>query len=185
MYNNYWSVSVSNQILMLVSVKKSTKNVKCIFLYHLLSQLGNFITMHGNNITTTHLFSPQNTGIIVTLTIFSSCVCCVSYVGLCCGLPSWAKILGTIGVAIVVITFSIFIAWLGGGVYLVIKFNKVALFSSVCRNLLVYVVLLFVYVVTVCLVGVVWCVWRVRERRRRERTTTKQRLDTTPKLLRV
>jgi Na+/melibiose symporter-like transporter len=121
----------------------------------------------------------------VTLAIFSSCVCCFSYVGLCCGLPSWAKILGTIGFAIVAVTFTIFIVWLGGGVYLVIRFDKLALFTDVCRNLLAYVVLLVVYVVTVFLVGVVWCVWRVRDSRRRERTTTRQRLDTTPKLLRV
>lgn len=121
----------------------------------------------------------------MTLTIFSSCVCCVSYVGLCCELPSWAKILGAIGIAIVAIIFSIFLSWLAGGVYLVANFDKVALLTDVCRNVMIYVVLLVVYLVTVCVVGMVWCVWRARDLQRRGRTTTRQRLDTTPKLLRV
>ena len=69
--------------------------------------------------------------------------------------------------------------------YLIVNFDKLALLTDVCRNVLVYVVLLCVYSVTVCLVGGVWCVWRARDRQRRERTSTRQRLDTTPKLLRV
>ena len=122
---------------------------------------------------------PQNTGIIVTLTIFSSCVCCLSYVGLCCDLPRRAKILGTIGIAIVIIMFSIFTVWMAGGVYLITTFDKLALFTSTCRNLLAYVVLLGMYFVTVCVVGVVWWVWRVREARRRARTTPRQKVHRT------
>ena len=135
----------------------------------------------------TFLFSPslQNTGIIVTLTIFSSCVCCISYIGLCCGLPSWAKILGAIGITIVIITFTVYTIWMAGGVYLILTFDKLALFTSVCRNVLVYTVFLGVYFVTVVVVAVVWCVWRVGEERRKARTTPRQRLKTKPQLLRV
>ena len=127
----------------------------------------------------------QNTGIVVTLTVFSSCVCCVSYVGLCCDLPSWAKALGAIGISIVITMFTIYTGWMLGGVYLVVMFDSVALLTEVCRNVLAYTVLLGVYFVTVCTVGVVWCAWRGRDLGRRERSTTRQRLKTTPGLLRV
>ena len=119
------------------------------------------------------------------LAVFSSCVCCVSYVGLCCDLPRWAKVLGAIGIATTIAVFSLYSVWMIGGVYLVARFNRLALFRSLCNHLLAYVVLMVMYSVTVCLVGLVWCVWRARDRQRRERTTTRQRLDTTPKLLRV
>ena len=129
------------------------------------------------------MYTMQNTGIVVTLTIFSSCVCCVSYVGLCCGLPTWAKILGAIGIAIVAMTFSIYTVWMAG--FIIFTFDKLALFTSVCRNMVIYTVFLGVYFVTVVIVGVVWCVWRVREQRRRERSTPRQRHQTKPQLLRV
>ena len=112
-------------------------------------------------------------------------MCCVSYIGLCCGLPSWAKILGAIGITIVIITFTVYTIWIAGGVYLILTFDKLALLTNVCRNVLVYTVFLGVYFVTVVVVAVVWCVWKVREERRKARTTPRQRLKTKPQLLRV
>ena len=108
----------------------------------------------------------------MTLTIFSSCVCCVSYVGLCCDFKYlWPKIIGGVGITIVVITFSVYTIWMAGGVYLIVTFDKLALFTDVCRNVLAYTVLLGVYLVTVCVVAIVFCVWRLKDVQRRERTT--------------
>ena len=160
----------------------------CMYMYiahnTVISQQSSFTMRHDMTVVSHAnypLFPPppsltQNTGIIVTLTIFSSCVCCVSYVGLCCDLPSKAKIFGAIGITLVAIMFTIYTAWMMGGFYLVVTFDTSALFTDVCRNVLAYTLLLGVYFVTVCVVGVVWCVWRVREVSRRERSTPRQRV---------
>ena len=71
---------------------------------------------------------------------------------------------------------------MAGGVYLILTFDKLALLANVCRNVLVYTVLLGLYFVTVGVVDMVWCVWN-RDTKRRKRTTTTQRHATKPQFM--
>ena len=53
---------------------------------------------HARTHTHTHsLTHTQNTGIVVMMMLIASCICCVGFVGLCCGeLPSVARIIGAV-----------------------------------------------------------------------------------------
>ena len=48
-----------------------------------------------------HTWTHQNTGIVVMMMLIASCVCCVGFVGLCCGeFPLIARVIGAVCLAV-------------------------------------------------------------------------------------
>lgn len=97
----------------------------------------------------------QTSGTIVLIMLFSSCVCCCSYFALCSSeAPSFkvVKICGVFGCIISLLATSIFIGWVALGTYFVINIHGAA---TICRNTIMYLALLYVYLLVVGITGCV------------------------------
>ena len=107
------------------------------------------------------LHTPQTSGIIVLVMLFSSCLCCCSVFSLCCGdFPKAVKIIGAILFIIVCLALSIYIGWIAIGTYFAIEIRSA---DTVCRNMIVYLCLLYIYLVVLALVGIVLVVWKCHD----------------------
>ena len=110
--------------------------------------------------THTHTHT-QTTGIIVLVMLFSSCLCCCSIFSLCCGnFPKAVKIAGAIALIIMCLALSIYIGWVAVGTYFAIQIRSA---DAVCRNTIVYLVLLYIYLVVLVLVGLVVVIWKCHD----------------------
>ena len=78
-----------------------------------------------------------------------SCLCCFSYVALCCGFHCHyaVKILAVIGMVFVAIGFALYVAWLAFGSYLIGQFGGRAPFNGTCRSMLAYVLMMYFYLI--------------------------------------
>lgn len=93
--------------------------------------------------------------------VLTSCICCSSFAGLCSeGLPRAIRIVSAIGVIIVFLVLAVYLGWLAMGTYFVLKLHS---WDALCRNTVIYVVLLYVYLLILVVVGVVMCLWSVRK----------------------
>lgn len=103
-----------------------------------------------------------NTGIIVTVLVAMTAVCCFSYVGLCCGLnlPKVVKILAVIGFVLLALGMAIYIAWMVLGAWLIstMEGSRVA-FEGTCRRIIAYVIFLIMYIIVLIGVTVASCIW--------------------------
>ena len=108
-----------------------------------------------------HTHTPQTSGIIVLVMLFSSCLCCCSIFSLCCGdFPKAVKIVGTILFILVCLALSVYIGWVALGTYFAIEIRSA---DTVCRNMIIYLCLLYIYLVVLALVGVTLVVWKCHD----------------------
>lgn len=98
--------------------------------------------------------------------IFSSCICCCSYFALCSSeAPSLKaiKVCGIIGCIISFLATSIFVGWVALGTYFVVNIHGA---GSVCRNTILYLALLYVYLLVMAIAGGVVVVSRCNDWRK-------------------
>ena len=95
----------------------------------------------------------------------------------CCGdFPRVIKIVGIIGLIITALGLLVYSGWVAMGTYFVIKVHSA---DTICRNTIIYVVVLYVYLAVILLVGVVIMCWKCHQLRvnwqssRRSRSKTK------------
>lgn len=102
--------------------------------------------------------SSQASGIIAMIMIFTSCICCCSFSALCMGsCPKTVRICGCVGFIIVLVVLSFFLGWIALGTYFVIQIHSA---STVCRNTIMYLVLLYAYLFVLTIMGIVVLTWR-------------------------
>ena len=112
----------------------------------------------------------QTSGIIVLVMLFSSCLCCCSVFSLCCGdFPKAVKIIGAVLFIIVCLALSIYIGWVALGTYFAISIRSA---DTVCRNMIVYLCLLYIYLVVLALVGIVLVVWKCHDIRTKSKSSS-------------
>lgn len=100
---------------------------------------------------------------MVFVMIFISCIFCCSTLTLCCGnFPKPITILGIIGIIITILGLSVYAAWVAMGTFFVIKIHSA---DAVCRNTLVYVILLYVYLAVFVLLATILSCWKCNEYR--------------------
>lgn len=97
-----------------------------------------------------------NTGIVVMMMLISSCICCVGYVGLCCGdLPTYARIIGVVCLIVAAVGALLYSGWIVYGTFALSK-------QPDCINALVYLALMYFYMIVfigACVVGIIWKVY--------------------------
>ena len=101
---------------------------------------------------------PQSTGIIVIIMLVASCLCCCSYIALFS--PGCPKLMKKCGCVILIIAFifvSIYIAWVALGTYFVILIDGT---EAICRNTIMYLVLLYVYLIVLVIAFAIFLVWK-------------------------
>lgn len=92
--------------------------------------------------------------------VLTSCICCSSFAGLCSeGLPRAIRIVSAIGAIVVFLVLVVYLGWVAAGTYFVLKLHS---WNALCRNTVIYVVLLYAYLVILLVVGLVMCVWSTR-----------------------
>ena len=117
----------------------------------------------------------QTSGIIVLVMLFSSCLCCCSVCSLCCGdFPKAIKIFGVVLFILVCLALSVYIGWIALGTYFAIEIRSA---SSVCRNVIVYLCLLYIYLIVLALVGIVLVVWKCHDLRTKSNTPASHRVS--------
>lgn len=100
-----------------------------------------------------------NTGIVVMMMLIASCVCCVGFVGLCCGdLPVVARIIGVVCLIIAAVAALLYTGWIAYGTYAVSK-------QPDCINALVYLALMYFYLFVFLGASVVAVVWKLYDLR--------------------
>lgn len=100
-----------------------------------------------------------------------SLICCCSMLALCCGnFSKVVKICGIIGFIITCLGITVYAAWLAMGTYFVIRVHSG---DEICRNTIVYVVILYIYLIVLLLVGVVMMCWKCKEIRSNKKTRRK------------
>ena len=110
----------------------------------------------------------QTSGIIVLVMLFSSCLCCCSIFSLCCGdFPKAVKIIGALLFIVVCLALSIYVGWIAVGTYFAIEIRSA---DAVCRNMIIYLVLLYIYLVILALVGVILVVWKCNDVKKRSQS---------------
>lgn len=57
------------------------------------------------------------------------------------------------------LVLAVYLGWVAVGTYFVLKLHS---WNALCRNTVIYVVLLYVYLVILLVVGVVICAWSMR-----------------------
>lgn len=87
----------------------------------------------------------------------SCCVCC----GCCCSFPKKIKIAACVLAIPVSILLSAYIAWLAFGTYLVVVMNSNRRNKVVCRNIIVYVVIMYIYLGCLIIFGLIVCLWKI------------------------
>lgn len=111
-----------------------------------------------------YVFYLGTTGIIVTIMIIASCLCCCSFAALCSsGCPKIMRICGCVGFIITLIAVSLYTGWVALGTYFVIKIHGG---ESICRNTIMYLVLLYVYLVVLTIASCVVSVWKCNDLRK-------------------
>ncbi len=119
-------------------------------------------------ISRTHHTPPlQNAGIFCIIMMVMSCLCCFSYVALCCNFPCHiaVKILAVIGFILLIIGLILFIAMLAFGSYLIGQFGGRATFNGTCRSMLAYLLMMYLYLVVFigsCIGASVWAIFGSR-----------------------
>ena len=97
-----------------------------------------------------------------------SCLCCASYVALCCGFKCHiaVKILAVIGMIFLFIGLVLFLAMLFFGSYLIGQFGGRAPFNNTCRSMLFYVLMMYVYIfafIAACVGATLWVFFGSRD----------------------
>ena len=111
----------------------------------------------------------QTSGIIVLVMLFSSCLCCCSVFSLCCGdFPKAVKIIGVVLFIIVCLALSVYIGWVALGTYFATEIRSA---DTVCRNTIIYLCLLYIYLVVLALVGIVLVVWKCHDLRTKSKSS--------------
>ena len=114
-------------------------------------------------------------------------VCCVSYVGLCCGLnlPKVVKILAVLGFILLAASIAIYIAWVSVGGWLISKMSDTLIVTGdVCRRIIAYVIFMIMYIIVLIGVTIVSCIWAAHGTKQNEskkvRASKKSELKTPP-----
>ena len=117
----------------------------------------------------------QTTGIIVTIMIVASCLSCCSFAALCSAgdCPRAIRICGCVGAIIVLAALSVYMGWVALGTYLVIKLHGN---ESVCRNTIVYLVLLYAYLIILAILCFVLLLWKCNDWRKSIKTNVDSRM---------
>ena len=71
------------------------------------------------------------------------------------------KILGIIGFVLLLIALALYIVWLAYGSYLLTLFQSGAFTNSLCRGMVVYVVLMYIYLFIFFGFLIATCVWTI------------------------
>lgn len=61
---------------------------------------------------------------------------------------------------VVCLALSVYVGWVALGTYFAIEIRSA---STICRNTIVYLVLLYIYLVVLALVGVILVVWKCHD----------------------
>ncbi len=120
------------------------------------------LRMHTAHTHTYHTHThTQSTGIVAMLMIFTSCLCCGSFWGLFCGdFHRLIKMMSVVGFLITGTSYVILLLWLVLGTYLLIMMGGEALLESVCRNLVIYLVFMYIFAFVFFGATVIACVWQ-------------------------
>lgn len=104
------------------------------------------------------------TGLIILMMLFTSCVCYIAFVALCCGdFGRPGRICGIIGFCIVASALIIYAIWLGAGTYFLIVLDPDELTRSACRSYAFYMGFLYAYICVFIIVCIIGCIWRVHD----------------------
>lgn len=100
-----------------------------------------------------------NTGIVVMIMLIASCICCVGFVGLCCGdLPLAARIVGAVCLIVAAVAALLYSCWIAYGTYAITK-------QPDCINALVYLMLMYFYLFVFLGASVVAVIWKLYDLR--------------------
>jgi hypothetical protein len=120
--------------------------------------LGSGSSVCGADVTSLNIFL-QNAGIVVMIMLIGSCVCCVGFVGLCCGeFPLVARVIGAICLLVAAVTALLYSGWLAYGAFALTK-------QPDCVTAVVYLLLMFFYLfvfIGASVVGVIWKLYDLR-----------------------
>ena len=87
----------------------------------------------------------------------SCCVCC----GLCCSFPKKVKIAACITAIPVLLFFSVYVAWIALGTYLVALMDGDLRNKKVCRNVTAYIAFLYLYLFCLSVFGLIVLIWKL------------------------
>lgn len=100
--------------------------------------------------------------------VIMSCCCCFSFITLCCGFDfsRKIKIVGVVGFTFLAIGLILYILWLALGSYLIGLFGVRALFATLCRKIVAYVIFMYIYLLfflVAMLAAILWSIFGSRD----------------------
>ena len=105
--------------------------------------------------------SKQTSGIVILITLATTCLFCCSFVGLCCGgLPNAVIYVSAVGVVIALLGYTLLLAWVGVGTYLAAEVQEST--GENCINYYVYLAFFYAFILVLLLFSLVSLVWKLR-----------------------
>ena len=106
--------------------------------------------VHANTHTCMHTHThthKQQTGLVILMMLFTTCVCYLAFVALCCGdFGRLGRICGLVSFCIVAAALIIYFVWLGTGTYFLVVLDPSELTRSACRSYAFYMGFLYAYI---------------------------------------
>ena len=103
----------------------------------------------------------QYTGIVVICAIMGLLCCCGVSCGLCCKCPRAVKIVAAVTIIPASLCLLLYFIWLALGTYLIVLTNSDAYSASICRNTLVYLIFLYIYLICGVVFWIIVCLWKI------------------------
>ena len=108
-----------------------------------------------------YIWWATTSGIIIFITLASTCLCCCSFVGLCCGgLPNAVIYVSAVGVVISLLGYTLMLAWVAVGTYLAVEVKEVT--GENCISYHVYLAFFYAFILVLVLFAVISLVWKLR-----------------------
>jgi hypothetical protein len=102
------------------------------------------------------------TGISVLAVIVGVSVSCFVCCGLCLGFPRPVKIAAAICIIPAAIFLAFYVAWLAMGTYLLARMDhQYIIATTICRNILVYIIFLYIYLIFIIGFGIIVAIWKI------------------------
>ena len=89
--------------------------------------------------------------------MMSCCICC----GFFCNLPKAAKIAAAIAIIPASLLIALYLGWLAFGTYLIAAMDNNRRKKLICRNIITYMIVLYIYLVCLIVFAIIIAIWKI------------------------
>ena len=118
----------------------------------------------------------QYTGIVVIVAMMGLMCCCCISCGLCLSCPRMVKIVAAITIIPASLCILFYFVWLALGTFLIAMTGSDAYSKSTCRNILVYLIFLYLYLICAVVFWIIVGLWRINSLRSSKSSSKKKTL---------